>query len=148
MKENDDSFLGRGWAFPPAFNYETGTLETVENEEDIKQSLNIILGTIPGERVMFPTFGCGIRKFVFETNDPTQMSMLKDAIYDAILFNEPRIKLEKIEIKDETLLEKTGIKDKTYTNGAIHIHIFYTVIITNTRSNVVFPFYFKEGTNL
>ncbi len=137
MKEKSDSFLGKGWAFPPEFNFEMGTTEIVEDEKDIKQSLQIILGTIPGERVMFPTFGCGIRKFVFESNDPTQISMLKDAIYDAILFNEPRIKLEKIDIKDDTPVY-----------GLIHIHITYTVIITNTRSNMVYPFYFKEGTNL
>jgi phage baseplate assembly protein W len=137
MKDNSDSFLGRGWAFPPAFNYEMGTLETVENEQDIKQSLSIILGTIPGERVMFPTFGCAIRKFVFESNDPTHIRMLKDSIYDAILFNEPRIKLEKIDITDDTQI-----------HGLIHIHVFYTVIITNTRSNIVFPFYITEGTNL
>jgi len=137
MQDNGESFLGRGWAFPPAFNFEMGILETVSNEEDIKQSLNIILGTIPGERVMFPTFGCGIRMFVFESYDATQISMLKDSIYDAILYNEPRIKLEKIEIKDDTQFD-----------GIIHIHIYYTIIITNTRNNIVFPFYIKEGTNL
>lgn len=137
MKKENDSFLGRGWAFPPAFNYDMGTLETVENEEDILQSLKIILGTIPGERVMFPRFGCPIRKFVFEMNDPTHISMLKDAIYDALLFNEPRIKIEKIDIQNDTPEQ-----------GLIHIHINYTIIITNTRNNLVFPFYFKEGTNL
>jgi phage baseplate assembly protein W len=63
--------------------------------------------------------------------------MLKDAVYDALLYNEPRIKVETIEIKDET-----------YDKGKILIHIYYTVIITNTRNNMVFPFYFKEGTNL
>jgi hypothetical protein len=137
MKDSSESFLGRGWAFPPAFNYEMGTLDVVADEEDIKQSLQIILGTIPGERVMFPTFGCAIRKFVFESYDPTHISMLKDSIYDAILFNEPRVKLEKIEIKDDTQIY-----------GLIHIHIYYTIIITNTRNNIVFPFYLKEGTNL
>ena len=137
MNEKDDSFLGRGWAFPPAFNFELGTVETVAAEEDIRQSIRIIIETIPGERIMFSTFGCGIRKFVFESNDPTHMSMLKDSIYDALLYNEPRIKLEKIDITDDTQV-----------SGLIHIHIFYTIIITNTRSNMVFPFYIKEGTNL
>lgn len=137
MKQENKSFLGRGWAFPPAFNYERGTLETVENEEDIRESIHLILGTIPGERVMFPAFGCPIRKYVFESNDPTHLTMLKDAVYDALLYNEPRIKVETIEIKDET-----------FEKGLILIHINYTVIITNTRSNMVFPFYFKEGTNL
>jgi uncharacterized protein len=137
MKKEYDSFLGRGWAFPPAFNYDRGTLETVEDEEDIRQSIHLILGTIPGERVMFPGFGCSIRNFVFESNDPTHITMLKDAVYDALLYNEPRIKIEKIEIKDET-----------FEKGLILIHITYTIIITNTRNNMVFPFYFKEGTNL
>ena len=137
MNEKNDSFLGRGWAFPPAFNFELGTVETVAAEEDIRQSLRIIIETIPGERIMFSTFGCGIRKFVFESNDPTHMSMLKDSIYDALLYNEPRIKLEKIDITDDT-----------QRFGLIHIHISYTIIITNTRSNMVFPFYIKEGTNL
>ncbi len=137
MKEKSDSFLGRGWAFPPAFNFERGTTELVEDEKDIQESIRIIIETIPGERMMFPAFGCGIRKFVFESNDPTHISMLKDSIYDALLYNEPRIKIEKIEIEDDT---------QVY--GLIHIHLFYTVIITNTRSNMVFPFYLKEGTNL
>lgn len=137
MREKSDSFLGTGWAFPPSFNLEMGATEMVEDNSDIIQSLRIILGTIPGERVMFPTFGCAIRKFVFESDDPTHISMLKDAIYDAILFNEPRVKLEKIDIRNDT-----------WEHGLIHIHIFYMVIITNTRNNMVFPFYFKEGTNL
>ncbi len=137
MNEKNDSFLGRGWAFPPAFNYEMGTLETVEDDEDIEQSLRIIIGTIPGERIMFPTFGCDIRNHVFESNDPTHLSIMKDAIYDAILYNEPRVKVEKIEIREDN-----------GENGVILIHIFYTVIITNTRNNIVYPFFSKEGTNL
>jgi phage baseplate assembly protein W len=137
MKIKDNSFLGRGWAFPPAFNYDRGTTELVENEKDIEESIRIILGTIPGERVMFPTFGCPIRKFVFESNSATQKTMLKDAVYDALLFNEPRIKVDKIDIEDDTI-----------EHGTIYIHVSYTVIITNTRNNIVYPFYFKEGTNL
>ena len=137
MKDKYNSFLGQGWAFPPTFNFERGTTELLENEKDIIESIKIILGTIPGERVMFPTFGCPIWKFVFESNNATQMTMLKDAVYDALLFNEPRIKVEKIEIEDNT-----------YEQGLINIHVLYTVIITNTRSNIVYPFYFKEGTNL
>lgn len=137
MEKERTSFLGTGWAFPPAFILERGTPEMVEDSEDIMQSLRIILGTIPGERIMFPAFGCGIHKFVFEPNDPTHISMLKDSIYDAILYHEPRIKLDKIEIKEDP---------DDY--GKIHIHLFFTVIKTNTRNNMVYPFYMKEGTNL
>ena len=137
MEKERKSFLGTGWAFPPAFNFDRGTLELANGEEDIKQSLRIIIGTIPGERIMFPTFGCGIHKFVFESKDPTHLSILKDSIYDAILYHEPRIKLEKIEITEDLT-----------DYGKIYVHITYTVIITNTRSNMVYPFYLNEGTNL
>ena len=147
MNEKDDSFLGRGWAFPPAFNFELGTVETVAAEEDIRQSIRIIIETIPGERIMFTTFGCGIRKYVFESNDPTHMSMLKDAIYDALLYNEPRIKLEKIEIRNSNQINGDLSADNQI-DGKIFIHIYYKIITTNTRSNMVYPFYVNEGTNL
>jgi phage baseplate assembly protein W len=137
MKQNNKSFLGRGWAFPPAFNFEIGTTDLVEEENDIQQSLTIILGTIPGERIMRPIFGCAIRNFVFESNDPTHKTMLKDAVYDALLYNEPRIKVEEINIEDDT-----------QEFGRFNIHVLYTIIITNTRNNMVYQFYFKEGTNL
>lgn len=134
---NEHTFLGKGWAFPPTFNYEMGSTLTVEAEDDIRQSIHIILGTIPGERIMFPKFGCPVRDFVFESDDPTRKTMLRDAVYDALLFNEPRIKITDIKIIDDT-----------YKNGILNLHIDYTVIITNTRSNIVYPFYFKEGTML
>ncbi|AOW20706.1 GPW/gp25 family protein [Urechidicola croceus] len=145
MKDTEVSFLGRGWSFPPVFNLTTGSVEMVENEIDIKQSIKIIIGTIPGERMMFPKFGCDIRKFVFESKDPTQIRMLKDVIYDALLYNEPRIKVEEIEITDAYLSKN---KEYPQRDGLLFIHIYYTVIITNTRNNVVYPFYSKEGTNL
>lgn len=137
MKKINDSFLGRGWAFPPAFNKISNSSAMVEDEEDIKQSIRIILGTIPGERMMFPSFGCGIHKFVFESRDETHMTMLRDTVYDALLYHEPRIKIEKITIHND--------KEQ---DGLIRIHIDYKIIITNSRSNMVFPFYLKEGTNL
>jgi len=148
MKDSNDSFLGKGWSFPPAFNFDLGKPVMAKDEDDIKQSIRIILGTIPGERVMFPNFGCPIRKFVFESRDATHMRMLKDAVYDALLYNEPRIKIENIEIDDHIKSEDIKTDGKWDIQGLIHIHITYSIIITNTRNNVVFPFYLKEGTNL
>lgn len=137
VKEKNDSFLGRGWAFPPTFNINFSSVEMVADEKDIQQSIKIILGTIPGERMLFPAFGCDIHNYVFETRDPTHLTMLKDAVYDALLYHEPRIKVVKITIQPDQL-----------EDGRINIHIDYKVIITNSRSNMVFPFYLKEGTNI
>jgi phage baseplate assembly protein W len=137
MENSEKAFLGNGWAFPPSFDIEKKTVRMVSEEEDIRQSILIILRTIPGERVMSPNFGCGIIKRVFETTDATSLSILRDLIYDSLLFFEPRIKSEDIHI----------VPDKKIL-GKLLIHISFKIIITNTRNNMVFPFYAKEGTNL
>ena len=137
MESGSKDFLGTGWAFPPAFESDSKWVAMVSGEEDIRQSIRIILGTIPTERVMSPKFGCGLITYVFETNDPTYLTMLKDSISDALLYDEPRIKVHEIRIGKEKFME-----------GILMIHIDYTVIITNSRTNMVYPYYFKEGTNL
>lgn len=137
MEDSSNAFLGKGWAFPPAFEMDSKWVEMISGESDIEQSIRIVLGTIPTERVMDPKFGCGILGYVFETNDPTYLTLLKDEISNALLYYEPRIKVRDI---------KFG-KDK-FHEGLLMVHIDYTVIITNSRSNMVYPFYFNEGTNL
>lgn len=137
MGDSSNSFLGMGWAFPPAFELDSKWVEMVSAEQDIQQSIRIILGTIPTERAMEPKFGCDILSYVFETNDPTYLTLLRDAISDALLYYEPRIKVKEIRFDRQKIAE-----------GVLPIHIDYTVIITNTRTNMVYPFYFKEGTNL
>jgi len=137
MGDSSKAFLGKGWAFPPAFEIESKWVELVSGEEDIHQSIRIILNTLPMERVMDPKFGCDILSYVFETNDPTYLTMLRDTISDSLLYFEPRIKVRNIKFGIEQLHE-----------GILMIHIEYTVIITNSRSNRVYPFYFREGTNL
>jgi len=138
MEDFNKSFLGNGWAFPPAFDRKSESgVEMIGGDNDIKQSIRIILGTIPGERIMYPEFGCGINKFVFETRDVTIITMLKTTIYDALLFHEPRIKDVIIKVKEDEEIE-----------GKLFIHIDYKVIITNSRSNMVYPYYLAEGSNI
>ena len=67
-------FLGRGWAMPVALDARTGKVASVGYEEDIRQSMMIILETAPGERVMRPNFGCGIHELVFTSVDTTSDS--------------------------------------------------------------------------
>lgn len=137
MDEISNNFLGKGWSFPPSFDVESKMAEMASAETDIQQSIRIIMGTIPTERVMEPKFGCDMLSFVFETSDPTYMTLLRDTIYDALLYFEPRIKVEEIKFGKRKLDE-----------GILLIDIDYTVIITNSRSNMVYPFYLNEGTNL
>lgn len=132
-----DSFLGTGWSFPPSFDHTNGATELLSNVEDIQSSLHILLTTRLGERVMQPTYGCNLDELVFEALSSTFKSFIKDLIKTAILYHEPRIKLNKIELDDSRDLE-----------GIILIVIDYTVRTTNTRFNYVFPYYKNEGTDI
>lgn len=134
--ESDKSFLGRGWAFPPRFDIKSGSTRMVAAEDDIEESLRILLSTFPGERVMRPQYGCDLRVHVFKGITETTMTAIRESIRKAVLHFEPRITLEDIEIDTEDAYE-----------GLLRINLIYTVRTTNTRSNLVFPFYFLEATN-
>lgn len=130
----DKTFLGTGWSFPPAFDPGTGAAVMVEHEEDVKQSLRILLSTAPGERVMHPTFGCGLRRMVFEQITESTITEIKDIVSRAVLFFEPRITLERIDVDAEDPLE-----------GVLRVLLEYTIRTTNTRTNMVYPLYLTEG---
>lgn len=135
--EEQRSFLGRGWAFPPAFDRISMSVTMVSELEDIMQSIRIILGTIPGERVMQPTFGCQLRRMVFERVDTAFINELNDIVRMALLNFEPRVKFLGAAVLEEDALE-----------GRVVVDISFSLIITNTRHNIVYPFYFLEGTNI
>ena len=128
-------FLGTGWAFPPRFDRKSLTVDMVSEEEDIAQSLYILLSTRPGERITNPFYGCNLHNMMFESIDPSVMYMMKDAIRIAVLYYEPRINLEEITVNTSRELE-----------GLVEISISYTIRKVNIRSNIVYPFYKLEGT--
>lgn len=138
----DQSFLGTGWSFPPRFHKHTGrdgggALDMVSGEHDIRESLLILMSTAPGERVMQPAYGCGLKTLVFDNVTESTLTEIRDLIERAILFFEPRITVERIDIADDRIEE-----------GLLTIDIVYRVRSTNTRSNIVYPFYFMEGTHV
>jgi uncharacterized protein len=133
--EKYDGFLGKGWSFPPSFDLEEQTAVMVTAEDDIRESLYILLSTIPGERVMLPEYGCLLHEHVFDIMGETLLTHLKSMIEHAILFFEPRIVVENISI---AMVESA--------EGRLEINLDYRIIQTNTRNNMVIPFYVKEGT--
>ena len=135
--EQDSSFLGKGWSFPPRFNPAGRGVDMVAEEEDIRESLRILFSTAPGERVMHPSYGCGLKRMVFESITETVQTEIKDLIERAILFFEPRITLDRIELDATEIFE-----------GKLLILLEYTIRTINVRSNMVYPFYFQEGTLL
>jgi len=131
------SFLGTGWGFPPTFNNKTENVGMLSDEADIHSSLEILLSTRQGERVMRPDYGCNLDQLVFEPLTTTFKTYIKDLISTAILYYEPRISVNKIDLDDTGELE-----------GRIVISIDYTVRSTNSRFNFVYPFYIHERTEL
>jgi phage baseplate assembly protein W len=138
-EDQNNSFLGKGWGFPPRFERNNGVLELqmVSLEADIQESIAILLATSPGERVMQPSFGCGLKGMVFENIDESTITEIKDLVERAILFFESRITLDNIRIDVDQLYD-----------GLINIHLDYTIRSINTRSNIVYPFYIQEGTDV
>lgn len=128
------SFLGRGWGFPPEFSKDTKTVKLIEDEEDIKSSLEILLSTRLGERIMVPDYGCNLDELLFKPLNLTLRTYVVDLIKKAILYHEPRIDVNKIAIDPINEL-----------NGELLIKLDYTIRSTNSRKNMVFPFYKTEG---
>jgi len=131
------AFLGIGWGFPPEFSEDLNEVVMISEEEDIKSSLEILRNTRLGERVLFPNYGCNLDDIIFEKLDRTLITNTKDQIETAILYHEPRIDVHRIDISETDPIE-----------GQIVVKIEYTVRATNSRTNVVFPFYKGEGTDI
>lgn len=133
---DDASFLGRGWSFPPRFGAGGRDVLTVSEVEDIQQSLAILLSTRRGERVMREDFGCELSEFMFEEVTHGLIGQVKSAVEDAVLHHEPRILLNDVDVT---------VSDDTV--GLILIAIDYTVRATNSRYNMVYPFYLNEASS-
>lgn len=133
MDERKD-FLGRGWAMPVALDPHTGRVAVAEYEDDIRQSILIILETAPGERVMRPDFGCGIHELVFGVIDSTSLQRVRSVVEEALRRYEARIEVMAVDADADGA-----------TDGMLKVEIEYRVRKTNQTGNLVFPFYFREG---
>ena len=128
--DSEYNFLGIGWKFPPSFDEKTGKTEMSFHMTDIKESLYILLNTKPGERLMSPTYGCDIKSFNFKNINSTLVENIKETIEKAISKFETRIKVDSLDVNLEDKLE-----------GKLYVNINYTVLMTNQKDNLVYPFY-------
>ena len=131
---NGKEFLGRGLKFPLQVDPRTGKIAMVDQEEDIREAIGIILRTGKGERVMRPDFGTDILDYAFA---PASSSMTNSIAYELrllLLEQEPRIR--DVEVQCDQMDQHSG---------AVVIHVSYTVRSTNNRYNHVYPFYETEG---
>jgi uncharacterized protein len=128
----DNQFLGAGWNFPLSLDANRQVLMTPDGEESVRQSIWIILGTSPGERLMRPDFGCDIHDMVFEVNSAGTANLIAAVVREALAIWEPRI----------DVLDVYATPDPAAANRLL-IEINYQIRSTNSRFNLVYPFYLE-----
>jgi phage baseplate assembly protein W len=125
----DATFVGRGFSWPMEVDH-TGSIMLTEGAIDIDRSVQIVLMTAPGERVMRPQFGCRIWDLLFEPVTANLLGLIAEAVRDALAQWEPRIEVEQVlPVPDDD------------NGGLVRVAIHYRVRATNDRRNLVFPFY-------
>lgn len=130
----DKEFLGRGWAFPVVIEPVLGRVNSVKYEQDIEQSIRIILGTAKGERVMRSNFGCGIHDLVFGAINRSLITQVEQSVREALTSFETRIDVDDVSVDSSDAI-----------NGRLLINLDYRIRATNQPGNFVYPFYFKEA---
>ena len=125
--------LGRGWAFPVGLGTDDEVL-MVSDADDIQQSIRLILATDPGERVMRPDFGAGLRRLVFEPINTSTLTLVRQRTQDALVAWEPRINVQDVSVSADDA-----------ANGRLLIQIDYLIRATNAFYNLVYPFYLQEA---
>jgi len=131
------TFLGIGWKFPPEFDRKSKSVTLVSEEEDIRESLFILLSTRPGERTMQPAYGCDLSVLNFESINEGLVNNAKEIISSAVLHFEPRVFLDEVTVSTGRMYD-----------GVLEISLSYRVRKTNKRNNIVYPYYILEGTDV
>ena len=133
MAEN--ILIGRGWGFHVGVDA-TGGIRLAQDEPEIEESISIIIGTSPGERVMRPAFGCRIHELVFAPNNAETVGLARHYVEEALGMWEPRIEVESVEVSLDPL---------EVDRGRLNITVEYTVRGTKDSRSLVFPFYLIEN---
>jgi phage baseplate assembly protein W len=127
---NSPSFLGQGWRYP-VLPTAAGQLEYAADDDKIAQSIWIILDTDPGERVMRPTFGCGLRRYLMQPNTSAVRALIRHDVEKSLTNFEPRIQLTDLQVTP-------GVDP-----ALVLIRIAYMNVRNNLPGNLVYPFYLE-----
>lgn len=133
----EEEILGRGWAFPPKFDKNTNEPLMLVGEEDVKNSIEVIINTKLGERILREEFGSRIYELLFEPLNENMKTYMIDSLKSSLINNEPRIIVQQIQLLQPDL-----------SLGRVDIHIVYRLIQTNTTNNMVVPFYTPDNLSI
>ncbi len=124
-------FLGKGWSFPVEPRAARRGLGYAAGPEKVRQSILLILETAPGERLMRPDFGCGLRRYLMKPNTAATRALVQRDVELALATWEPRIELEEVRVEagDDSAL--------------VLIHVHYIHRYDQSPGNLVYPFYLE-----
>jgi uncharacterized protein len=134
MAERNWPFLGTGWSFPPTFRDHGGALDVVSGTDNVHKCIQIILRTDLGERVLRENFGASLKRYQFEPVTQRLLNRVREVVSNAILRHEPRVSLDRVDVSQDDS-----------TDGLLLIELQYTVLATNSRFNMVYPYYLNEA---
>jgi uncharacterized protein len=123
------TLIGRGWAFPVQVDPDEQGLLYVNGPEKVRESIWIILDTEPGERIMRPSFGCGLRRYLGEPNTVAVRALIRNDVEQALTAWEPRISVSSVDVtpgSDPSLIE---------------IAVAFVHVRTSRPDNLVYPFF-------
>ena len=123
--------LGRGWNFPVRPDAVTRQLAYADGPEDVRQAILIILETDPGERIMRPEFGCGLRRHLMKPNTTATRALIRHEVERSLAVDEPRIKLDQVRV------------DPGEDPSLVLVQISYTHQRDGRKDNLVYPFYLE-----
>jgi phage baseplate assembly protein W len=123
-------FLGTGWNYP-VVPVASGKLDYAAGPDKVAQSIWIILDTDPGERVMRPSFGCGLRRYLMAPNTTATRALIQHDVEVALATSEPRIKIIGLSV------------DPGDDPSLVLIRVSYVHLRNNQPGNLVFPFYLE-----
>ena len=134
IPQEKQTFLGTGWNFPVTFNFQQSTTQLVSNADCIRQNIWMLLSTRQGERPMYPDYGHQLYLMSFQMMSETLIYRIQEHLHYIFMIHEPRVTLEEIDIQ----------LDEEHDH-IVHLHLDYLIRETNTRTNMVFPYYLIEN---
>ncbi len=125
--------LGTGWNFPVAPDPRTGSLLYLSGPDKVRQSIWIILDTEPGERIMRPTFGCGLRRYLMKPNTSATRALIQYDVQQGLALWEPRINVQSVLVSpgDDPSL--------------VLIQVAYIHTSDRRADSLIYPFYLESG---
>lgn len=87
---------------PLVIDNQDGVKLTKNFEEVAKQNLLMVLLTDPGERIMYPDFGAGLKKLLFENHSVVLSEEIQASIKDQVKLYLPYITIINLDVSDSS----------------------------------------------